>query len=79
VLINKYLPVAECQTLLKVLHKRGEAVACVVMLPSEPEIIDFTSFEALGARDVVCKYAYRQVVETISECLACRQDSLFAA
>ena len=79
VLINKYLPDAECQTLLNVLHKRCEAVACVVMLPSEPEITDFTSFETLGARDVVCKYAYRQVVETVSECLACRQKSLFAA
>ena len=79
VLINKYLPDAECQTLLNVLHKRGEAVACIVMLPSEPGITDFTNFETLGARDVVCKYAYRQVVETVSECLACRQKSLFAA
>ena len=25
------------------------------MQPSAPEIVDFTRFEALGARDIVCK------------------------
>lgn len=75
VLVNKYLPDAECEDLLKELHKRGESVACIVMLPSEPEMTDFTSLETLGARDVVCKRAYRQVVKTVRECLACDQNS----
>ena len=75
VLVNKYLPDAECEDLLKELQKRGESVACIVMLPSEPEMTDFTSLETLGARDVVCKRAYRQVVKTVRECLACDQNS----
>ena len=75
VLVNKHLPDAECEDLLKELHKRAESVACIVMLPSEPEMTDFTSLEMLGARDVVCKRAYRQVVKTVRECLACDQDS----
>jgi hypothetical protein len=31
----------------------------------------FTTLQALGARDVVCKHSYRQIVESVSECLAC--------
>ncbi len=73
VLISKYLPDAEGEDLLRELHKRGESVACIVMLPSEPEMTDFTSLETLGARDVVCKRAYRQVLKTVRECLACIQ------
>jgi CheY-like chemotaxis protein len=79
VLVNKYLPDAECEELLQELSKRGESLTCIVMLPNIPEMTDFTSFEALGARDVVCKYAYRQVVETVGEFLACRRKSRFAA
>ena len=79
VLVNKYLPDAECEELLKNLRERRESVACIVMLPSEPEIADFTHLELLGARDVVCKRAYRQVIETVRECLACDQKSRLAA
>lgn len=74
-LVNKHLLDAECEELLKELRERGVSVACIVMLPSEPEMIDFTGLEALGARDVVCKRAYRQVVKTVRECLACDQKS----
>ena len=73
VLMNKYLPDAECEELLKELRKRSESVACIVMLPSESEMNDFTRLEPLGARDVVCKRAYRQIVKTVKECLACDQ------
>ena len=79
VLINTYLPDADCQTLLKVLRNKGQSLTYIVMLPKMPEMTDFRSFEALGARDVVCKYSYRQVLETVSERLACREKSLFAA
>ncbi len=75
VLISKHLPDVEGEDLLRELHKRGESVACIVMLPSEPEMADFTSLETLGARDVVCKRAYRQVVKTVRECLACVQKA----
>lgn len=79
VLGNKYLPDAECEELLKNLRERRESVACIVMLPSEPEITDFTHLEMLGARDVVCKRACRQIVETVGECLACDHKSRSAA
>ncbi len=76
VLVNEYLPDAECEEVLKALHKRGEQVPCIVMQPSAPEITDFTNLEALGARDVVYKYAYRQIVESVSECLVCGKKAL---
>ena len=71
VLVNEYLPDAECEDVLKALHKRSVSVPCIVMQPSAPEIRDFTQLEALGARDVVCKYAHRHLVEAVSECLIC--------
>jgi DNA-binding response OmpR family regulator len=75
VLVNKCLPDAECEELLKNLRERCESVACIVMLPSEPDITDFTHLETLGARAVVCKRAYRRIIETVGECLACNHES----
>lgn len=77
VLVNRHLPDLECEEVLRELRKRG--VTCVVILPSPPDMTDFTSLEALGACGVVCKHAYREVVETVSECLACGRKTLSAA
>jgi len=79
VLVNEYLPDARCEELLRELHKRREPVICIVMQPGAPEMTDFTALEALGAREVVCKYCYRQIIETVRECLACDKKSQPAA
>jgi DNA-binding NtrC family response regulator len=79
VLVNEYLPDADCKDLLKALHKRGAQMPCVVMQPSAPEITDFSGLQALGARDIVYKHAYRQVVETVSKCLVCDKKVLAVA
>lgn len=70
-LVNEYLPDAECEDLLKALRKRGARMPCIVMQPSAPEITDYRGLQQLGARDIVCKYAYRKIVEVVSECLTC--------
>jgi hypothetical protein len=67
VLMNEYLRDAECEDLLKALRKRGTQMPCIVMQPSAPGITEFTKFLGLGARDVVCKYAFRQIVEVVSK------------
>jgi DNA-binding NtrC family response regulator len=74
VLINEYLPDGECEGFLKALQERGAQTPCVVMQPSAPEITDFRHLRAFGARDVVCKYAYCQVVDVIRACLACEKQ-----
>lgn len=79
VLVNKYLPDAECEDLLRALRKRGVQAPCIVMQPSAPEIVDFTRFEALGAKDVVCKHCFRQIVEIVRECLLCDRKPILAA
>ena len=79
ILINEYLPDAECEDVLKVLQKRGEQTPCIVMQPSAPEIVDFTRFEALGAKGIVCKHCFRQIVEIVRECLVCDGKRLPAA
>ena len=79
VLVNEYLPDADCEDLLKALRKRGAQMPCIVMQPSAPEITDFTGFQALGARDIVCKYAYRHIVEVVSERLACDKTTSLVA
>jgi DNA-binding NtrC family response regulator len=79
VLLNEYLPDAECEDLLKALRTRGERVPCIVMQPYAPEMADITRLQALGARRVVYKYGYQQIIEVMSECLACDQKApLFA-
>lgn len=67
VLTNEYLPDAECEDLLKALQKQRAQVPCIVMQPSAPEITNSTSLEALGVRDIVYKYAYRQIVSVVNE------------
>lgn len=79
VLINKYLPDADCEDVLKSLRKRSDKVPCIVMQPSAPEIVDFTRFEALGAKDIVCKHCFRQIVEIVRECLLCDRKPTAAA
>lgn len=79
VLLSNYLPEAECEGLLKELRKRRASINCIVMLSSKPEMIDLISLETLGARDVVWKHAYKQVLETVRKCLACDQKSPVAA
>jgi DNA-binding response OmpR family regulator len=70
VLVNEYLPDAECEDLLKALRKTGAETPLVVMQPSATEITDSSGLRALGARDIVCKYAYRQVIEMVRRFLA---------
>ena len=79
VLVNESLPDAECEEVLTVLRKRGVQTPCIVMQPSAPEIIDFTRFEALGAKDIVCKHCFRRIVEIIRECLLCDRKPILAA
>lgn len=69
VLVNEYLPDAECEHILKALQRRGGRTPCIVMQPSAPEITDFAVLESLGASDVVCKYRHRHIVEVINQCL----------
>jgi DNA-binding response OmpR family regulator len=69
VLVNEYLPDAECEDILKALQRKGGRTLCIVMQPSAPEMTDFSVFESLGATDVVNKYGYRHIVEVVNECL----------
>ena len=79
VLVNEYLPDAGCEEVLNALRKRGVQTPCIVMQPSAPEIVDFTHFEALGAREIVCKHCFRQIVEIVRECLLCGREPILAA
>jgi DNA-binding response OmpR family regulator len=79
VLVNEHLPDAECEEVLKELRKRGDPTPCIVMQPSAPETVDFTRFEASGAKDIVCKHCFRQIVEIVRECLLCDRKQIPAA
>src|SRR5690348_6649607 len=48
-LINEYLPDADCETVLKALHRRGNFIPFIVMQPSAPEITDPAALRSLGA------------------------------
>lgn len=79
VLVNEYLPDWGGEDLLKVLRKRGAQMPRVVMQASAPETTDVSRLQTLGARDIVCQHAYRQVVEIVSECLVCDKKVLAVA
>ncbi len=79
VLVNEYLPDAGCEEVLNALRKRGVQTPCIVMQPSAPEIVDFTRFKALGAKEIVCKHCFRQIVEVVRECLLCGREPILAA
>jgi two-component system, OmpR family, response regulator VanR len=79
VLVNEYLPDAECEDVLKALRKRGVQTPCIVMQPGAPEIVDVTRFGALGARDIVPKDCFRRIVEIVRECLLCDREAIPAA
>lgn len=68
-LVNEYLPDAECEEVLEAIQNRGQHTICIVMQPSAPEFMDFVRFGAWGARDIVCKRRFRQIVELVSQCL----------
>lgn len=76
VLVNEYLPDAECEELLKKLQNKGEQLPCIVMQPSTSEITDVSPLRKLGVRDVVCKRAYQQVVDAVGKCLGDRTTKL---
>ena len=79
VLLNDYLPDAECGAVLSALRRRGEQTPCILMQSSPPEIADFTQFKALGAKDVVCKQSLRHIVEIVRSRLLCDRNLVPAA
>ena len=76
--VNEYLPDAECEELLKKLQNKGTQMPCIVMQPSSPKITDVGILRKLGAREIVCKRAYQQVVDAVSRCLGERPAKLVA-
>lgn len=76
--INEYLPDAECEELLKKLQSKGTELPCIVMQPSAPEITEVGILRRLGAREIVCKRAYQQIVDAVSRCLSDRPTRLVA-
>lgn len=69
-LVNEYLPDAECQDLLRRCRKQGAQVASVVMLASAPEITDTQFLAELGVREVVCKHEREKVLQAVTRSLA---------
>ena len=78
VVINEYLPDAECEELLKKLHNKATQVPCIVMQPSAPEITNAGILRGLGAREIVCRRAPEQVVDAVNRCLAGKPTQLVA-
>jgi CheY-like chemotaxis protein len=78
ILINEYLPDAGCEEILKALQIRKKPPPRIVMQAGAPETVDFTRLEALGAKDIVCKHSFRQIVELVREFLVSDSKQLAA-
>ena len=66
VLINKYLPDTECGDIFKTLEQTGAGIPGIVLQPRTPESTELEALRAVGACDVVCQYAYPQIVEIVA-------------
>jgi len=73
-LVNEHLPDAKCEFVLKALQEKGKRILCIVMHPGIPRVVDFIRFKGLGARDIVCKRPYRQIVDLVRECFVFDED-----
>ncbi len=69
VLLSKYLPDVECEDILRILEQTGLGIPCIVLQPRTPESTELEAFRAVGACDVVCKYAYPHIVELVVDWL----------
>jgi len=69
VLVSKYLPDTECEDILKTLQQTSASTPCIVMQPSTPESAELDALRAVGACDVVCKYADYQIVGLVTDWL----------
>jgi DNA-binding response OmpR family regulator len=78
-LVNEYLPDAECEEVLKAIQKGGRRTLCVVMHSREPEFMDFVRFGASGAKDIVCKRSFWQILQLARECLVCDRKLISVA
>ena len=78
ILLNEYLPDSECEELLRTLQNRGAQVPSIVMQPSAPEITDTRTLRRLGAREVVCKRDYQDVLDAVGRCSVRREPKLVA-
>ena len=77
VLLNEHLPDARCEDLLHVLRKRANDTPCVVMQSSGRETD--ARFERLGAKGIICKRCFQQLVERVRKFLLCEQKQITAA
>jgi hypothetical protein len=70
VLVDRDLRDFQCEDILRILQQTGTGIPCIVLQPRAPELTEVDVFRAMGACDVVCKYAYPQIVEVVTGCLA---------
>ena len=69
VLVSEYLPDGGCEMVLHALQRKNAPY--IVIQTRAPTATDFARFGALGAKDVIHKHRFPEVVETVSEWLTC--------
>jgi CheY-like chemotaxis protein len=70
IVVNEYMPDADCEDILRMLRVAAPAARCIVMQPSAPRITDIGLLRRLGARDVVCKYSSDDFIQAVHNCFA---------
>ena len=78
-LVNEYLPDADCDDLLQVLTKKGTRLPCIIMQPSAPCIAVFPRLKAFGVLAVVNKRAYPEILAAVRKCLGHEESDVRVA
>ena len=78
-LVNEYLPDADCDHLLQVLTEEGAGLPCIMMQPSAPAITNLARFKALGVCKIVGKRAYPEILAAVRKCLSPKESEVQVA
>ena len=65
VLINEYLPDAQCEELLRKLDE--EQLPCIFLQSRASIASQFTAVASLAGRDLICKHNYGKLVELVCQ------------
>ena len=78
-LVNEYLPDADCDELLQVIKKRGTRLPCIIMQPSATCITALSRLKTFGVLAVVTNRAYPEILAAVRKCLRPEESEIRVA
>ena len=79
VLVNEYLPDAECEDVLRLYRKEDAQTPGSSCNRARLRLSTSLGSRPWVAKDIVCKHCFRQIIEIVRESLLCDRKPILAA